>query len=187
VADMHGEHVAAVRLARQQMQAAQKQKADQVNKRRRDVQFTQGQLVLLSSENLSWPADLSQKLVPKFLGPFKVKDVLGPVTYRLELPSTLPIHPVFHVSRLKEWLPSDAQLFPLDGRDPLDMPAPVVPDDNQYEVDALLAGPWYRGGGSHRWYKVRWQGYGREHDEWVREDNISPELVQAYEQNRLDA
>jgi hypothetical protein len=183
LSDVHGEHLAAVRLARQLLQAAQKQQAQQVNRRRRDVHFERGQLVLLSTEHLSWPKDLSTKLVAKFLGPFKVVDVVGAVNYRLQLPSTLPIHPVFHVSKLKEWLPSDELLFPA-GRDPLNRPPPVVPDDHQWEVECLIAGPWYRGrGGTVPWYKVRWQGYGREEDSWVRADDISPELVQAYEQS----
>jgi hypothetical protein len=124
--------------------------------------------------------------VPRYLGPFKIAAVLGPVNYRLELPSTLAIHPVFHVSLLKEWIPSDAQLFPND-RDPLNMPPPVVPEDNQFEVDMLLRGPSRIGGGSVLWYKVRWQGYGREHDSWVRAHDISPELIAAYESSRRPA
>jgi hypothetical protein len=142
-----------------------------------------GQLVLLNAKNVSWPADVSNKLVPRFLGPFKVAAVLGPVNYRLDLPSTLPIHPVFHVSLLKEWVPSDVQLFPND-RDPLNQPPPVVPDDNQYIVESLIAGPSFRGGGSVKWYKVRWQGYGRADDSWVRVHDIHPDLVAAYEQSR---
>lgn len=181
--DAHAEHRAAVLLARQLLQRAQNQYAEQYNKRRRAVQFEEGQLVLLNAKNLSWPEGVSKKLVPKFLGPFKVAAVLGPVNYRLELPSTLPVHPVFHVSLLKEWLPSDVQLFPGE-RDPQNMPPPVVPDDGQWLVEALLAGPSRIGGGSVKFYKVRWHGYGREHDQWVRESDIHPDLIAEYERSR---
>jgi hypothetical protein len=180
---LHSEHTAAVSLARQQLSVAHNQQAAQANKHRRDVHFDVGQQVLLSAKNISWPADVSNKLVPKFLGPFKVAAVMGSVNYKLDLPSTLPIHPVFHVSLLKAWVPSDVQLFP-DTRDPLSMPPPVVPDDNQFTVESLVSGPWYRGGGSVAWYKVRWQGYGRAHDEWVRKHDIHPDVVRAYEQSK---
>jgi hypothetical protein len=40
------------------------------------------------------------KLWPKCFGPFKVSEVLGPTTYRLELPITWKIHNVCHAGLL---------------------------------------------------------------------------------------
>lgn len=44
----------------------------------------------------------NQKLSPKYFGPYNIIDKCGIVAYKLELPVTSSVHPVFHVSQLKE-------------------------------------------------------------------------------------
>jgi hypothetical protein len=43
----------------------------------------------------------SLKLRSKYYGPFKIEERVGEVAYRLHLPDTATIHPVFHISQLK--------------------------------------------------------------------------------------
>ena len=42
------------------------------------------------------------KLILKFYGPYKVLQRIGSMAYRLELPPSSRVHPVFHVSCLKK-------------------------------------------------------------------------------------
>ena len=44
------------------------------------------------------------KLFSQFCGPFTVLKKVGQVAYKLELPETSRVHPVFHVSRLRKRL-----------------------------------------------------------------------------------
>jgi hypothetical protein len=43
------------------------------------------------------------KLAPRYIGPFEITEVCGPVAYRLQLPPQLAaIHDIFHVSQLRK-------------------------------------------------------------------------------------
>lgn len=52
----------------------------------------------------------NHKLAFKFFGPFHILQRVGQVAYRLELPVTSKVHPVFHVSQLKQCIGNDQQV-----------------------------------------------------------------------------
>ncbi|GJU10422.1 putative reverse transcriptase domain-containing protein [Tanacetum coccineum] len=55
------------------------------------------------------------KLAPRFVGPFKIKERIGPVAYRLRLPQELSsVHDTFHVSNLKKCFADPTLHVPLE-------------------------------------------------------------------------
>ena len=64
-------------------------------------QFRKGDQVWLDSRNLKTMYHKKMKL--KHKGPFTITEVLGPVTYRLQLPTSWQIHNVFHATLLKPY------------------------------------------------------------------------------------
>ena len=44
-----------------------------------------------------------RKLAARFCGPMRILEVISPCVYKLELPPSLKIHPIFHVSKLRPY------------------------------------------------------------------------------------
>ncbi len=67
--------------------------------------LTPGDEVLLSTKNINLRGagerHSTPKLMPEWVGPFKVIESVGKLAYKLELPYTMKFHPVFHVCVLK--------------------------------------------------------------------------------------
>lgn len=173
--DFAQEIVDVVNHAKAKLEEAHMRQAEQANKRRREVTFQVGDKVRLSTANLQLPSTMSKKLVARYLGPFMVEKVVSPVAYKLKLPKSLRIHPVFHVSLLQPWHKDTVFTSHVDTA--ASHPPPVVPEDDQYLVEALLDKRNSRGKVE---YLVRWKGYGPEDDMWRPASDIEQSLIAEY-------
>lgn len=105
-----------IQIIRERMKAAQDRQKSYADKRRRPIEFTVGDMVMLKVS--PWKGIIrfgkQGKLSPRFVGPFKITERIGKQAYRLELPEELSgIHDVFHVGYLRKCLGKYDETVPL--------------------------------------------------------------------------
>jgi transposase InsO family protein len=142
-----------IERAKANLRAAQARQATYANMKRHDYTFRKDDLVLLSSKDLTLQ-DLSPKLRLKYQGPWRITQVVSPVAYKLDLPTSMQIHPVFHVSKLERYHESTTFPRPPEFR----RPPPVTTIDGQpaYVVEAIVGKRLVNGVVK---YEVKWNGY----------------------------
>ena len=117
--------------------------------------FSVGKLVYLSTKNITLPKRRAKKLLPKFIGPFRIsKSIPGASTYELELSEELRrrrIFPKFHVSLLRPYIPNDENLFP--HREPKMFYDFGMPDETEWLVDEIIGHQW---NGPEAVFQVKW-------------------------------
>jgi len=112
--------------------------------------FKKGEQVWLDGRNLKIGYQ-SRKLAPKREGPFMITEVLGPVTYCLQLPNQWQIHDIFHASLLSPYRETETH-----GPNFMKPPSDLIEGEEEYEVEAITNHKkWGRG---YR-YLIKWKGY----------------------------
>jgi hypothetical protein len=94
-----------VRIIQANLKTAQSRQKSYADRRRKPLQFQIGDFVYLrvSPTKGVQRFSIKGKLAPRYIGPFEILQVCGPVAYKLRLPSQMAaIHDVFHISQLKK-------------------------------------------------------------------------------------
>jgi hypothetical protein len=94
-----------VKIIQANLKTAQSRQKSYADQRRKPLQFQVGDFVYLrvSPTRGVQRFGIKGKLAPRYVGPFEILQICGPVAYKIHLPSQLAaIHDVFHVSQLKK-------------------------------------------------------------------------------------
>ena len=170
------EFQAVLSRAKASLRVAQDRQKAYADQHRRAASFSVGERVLLSTKNAQPKGVASKKLMPRWMGPFTITEVVNEVAVRLDLPVHLKWHNVFHVSLVKHYK---------DGGRVLPPPLPSIVDgEPMYEAEEVLS---HRTSGSGKrrlvQYLIKWKGYGPQHNSWEPAPNILEhcgELVRSY-------
>ncbi|KAA0066054.1 ty3-gypsy retrotransposon protein [Cucumis melo var. makuwa] len=90
---------------KEHLKIAQEKMKMSADQKKREVEYMVGDMVFLKIRpyrQVSLRKRRNEKLAPKFFGPYKIIEKIGPVAHKLEFPESLSIHPIFRVLQLKK-------------------------------------------------------------------------------------
>ena len=106
-----------VKMIRDKMKISQSRQKSYHDKRRKDLEFQEGDHVFLRVTPTTGVgrALKAKKLTPRFIGPYQITSRVGKVAYRVALPPNLSnLHDVFHVSQLRKYIPDPSHVIQMD-------------------------------------------------------------------------
>jgi Chromo (CHRromatin Organisation MOdifier) domain len=107
-------------------------------------------------------------------GPFKIDEILGPVTYQLKLLESWRIHNVFHATLLRPYIKNEVY----GNNYPRPLPE-LLEGEEVYEVKTILK---HRRRGRGYQYYVKWRGYPITEATWENKSAFSSDgdMIQQY-------
>jgi len=159
-----------VRIIQQHMKAAQSRQKSYTDKRRRPLKFEVGDYVYLKVSPMKGVQrfGVKRKLVPRYVGPYKIIERKRNVAYKLQLPPKMSaIFDVFHVSQLKRCLriPEEA-IAPTNIKLQLDLTYEEKPIRVLEEMERVTRSKVIK------FYKVVWNNHSEQDATWEREDYL---------------
>jgi len=152
--------------AKAALEKAQADMKKYANKKRSDVEeYKVEDLVILSTKDLKYQmvGRRTEKLMERFVGPYKIKKIVSTNAVELELLSMVKIHPVINVSRVRRYI---GQVEGQRKKQPLPV---IIEGEEEWEVERILNKRQVRGKDK---YLVRWKGFTAESDTWEGRENL---------------
>jgi hypothetical protein len=151
----------------------------QYNKHRStdDPAFAVGSYVMLNGEGITYSADKvrESKLIHRYLGPFKITDIISSVTRKLALPAKMfRIHPIFHIQLLKPYIAP--QSFDPARNTVTRPPGVATLLGEEFEIKQILDKRTISGKIE---YLIWWLGYPKEEASWIPFDSSDSSWIQS--------
>ena len=145
--------------------AKQKHYADQ---RSTPKQFDVGERVMLSTQNLKLLNQPSKKFRSRYVGPYKIIEKISSQAFKLDLPSNMKVHPVFHISLLKEF---NSLMPETEIPDNIPTSNDMIYGDDTFFVHSIINHkianhPATYAKGPALLYTGKWEGYDSSEDSW---------------------
>lgn len=134
IPDMVSDKAAQLELLKQHLASAQNRMKTKADRNRTEKEFQVGEKVLLKLQPYVQKSVVNRpypKLAYKYFGPYEVMERIGKVAYRLQLPADSRVHPVFHVSQIKDYRPDYTPVF-------TDLPSIPALDATDTEPERIL-------------------------------------------------
>jgi hypothetical protein len=156
-----------VRVIKKNLEAAQARQKSYHDKRRKPLQFEVGDHVYLKVSPTKGVQrfGIKGKLVPRYIGPYEIKETCGPVAYQLKLPPYMSaIHNVFHVSQLRNCVRLPAEVLPKPKLE-------IEPDLSYQEHPVKVLDQKERSTRARtiQMYKIQWSNHSEEEATWETE------------------
>jgi len=160
---------------RAEMKEAQMAQTEQGNKARHpDPIMEPGDRVWLKRKNIRTTRPLN-KLDHKQIRPYTILEKVGSHAYKLDLPASVKLHPVFHISLLEP----TASTEPIPGHHQPPPPPIIIEAQQEWEVEQILDSRQHR---SKIQYQVKWTGFHYPDKTWYLAENFenSPEIIREF-------
>ena len=149
--------------ARRAIAHAQHHQAREHNKRRKQLQFEEGDKVLVNPHSLEWIESKGEgaKLATRWIGPFEVIQRINPNVYRLRMGDNYPGSPVINIQHLKKYETDTTH------QERSSLPDSFVrrQESEEFEVEKIV-GHRRVGKRATLQYLIRWANYGPQFDTW---------------------
>jgi hypothetical protein len=89
----------------------------------------------------------------KFIEPYTILERVGSGAYKLDLPPSIQLHPVFYISLLE---PAEPDSEPIPGHIQPLLPPVIIDNEEEWELEEIVDSRHYR---NQLQYQVKWTGF----------------------------